>query len=77
MFTAEQLESMFQKEIAGPAIWVDFLSIVQSAAELVALYPADVELRRAVTDAWVLLSERTIMGRAVWDFRAKKLLGII
>lgn len=77
LFTTEQLESMFQKEIAGPAIWVDFLSIVQSAAEIVALYPADLELRRAVTDAWAVLSERTIMGRAVWEFRAKRLLGII
>jgi hypothetical protein len=74
LFTAEQLDSMFQKEIAGPTIWIDFLSIVQSAAEIVALYPADVELRRAVTDGWAVLSERTIMGRAVWEFRAKKLL---
>jgi len=32
MFTSGQLENMFQKEIAGPAVWVDFLSIVQSAA---------------------------------------------
>lgn len=77
LFTGQQLESMFQKEIAGPAIWVDFMSVVQSAAEIVTLYPGDVELRRAVTDAWAVLSERTIMGRAVWEFRAKKLLGII
>jgi len=76
-FTAGQLESMFQREIAGPAIWIDFLSIVQSAAELIVLYPADVELRRAAIDAWTVLEERTIMGRAVWQFRAKKLLGII
>jgi hypothetical protein len=41
LFTAEQLENMFQKEIAGPATWVDFLSIEQSAAEIVTLYPAD------------------------------------
>jgi hypothetical protein len=77
LFTSEQLENMFHKEIAGPAIWVDFISIVQSAAEIVTLYPADIELRRAVTDAWAVLSEKTIMGRAVWEFRAKKLLGII
>jgi hypothetical protein len=76
-FTAGQLESMFQREIAGPAIWIDFLSIVQSAAELIVLYPADVELRRAAIDAWTVLEERTIIGRAVWQFRAKKLLGII
>lgn len=77
MFTTGELENMFQKEIAGPAIWIDLLSIVQSAAEIVSLYPADLELRRAVTDAWAVLSDRTIMGRAVWEFRAKMLLGII
>jgi len=76
-FTAGQLESMFQKEIAGPAIWIDFLSIVQSAAELIVIYPADVELRRAVMDAWIVLEERTIIGRALWEFRAKRLLGIL
>ena len=77
MFTTGQLENMFQKEIAGPAIWVDFLSIVQSAAEMVVIYPGDIELRRAVTDAWSVLAERTIIGRAVWEFRSKKLLGVI
>jgi len=77
LFTTAQLESMFQKEIAGPAIWIDFLSIVQSAAEFIVIYPADVELRRAVIDAWTVLEEKTIIGRAVWQFRAKKLLGII
>jgi hypothetical protein len=77
MFTTGQLESMFQKEIAGPAIWIDFLSIVQSAAELIVIYPADIELRRAVEAAWKLLEEKTIMGRAVWEFRAKRLLGIL
>jgi hypothetical protein len=77
LFTSEQRENMFQKEIAGPAIWVDFLSVAQCAAEFVVLYPADVELRRAATDAWAVLSERTIMGRAVWEFRSKKLLGIL
>jgi len=77
LFTTGHLEEMFQKEIAGPAIWVDFLSIVQSAAEMVTIYPSDIELRRAVTEAWAVLAERTIMGRAVWEFRAKKLLGVI
>jgi hypothetical protein len=77
MFTSGELENMFQKEIAGPAIWVDFLSIVQSATEMVVIYPGDIELRRAVTDAWSVLAERTIIGRAVWEFRSKKLLGVI
>jgi hypothetical protein len=77
MFTTGQIEEMFQKEIAGPAIWVDFLSIVQSCAEMVVLYPGDIELRRAVTDAWSVLAHRTMMGRAVWEFRTKKLLGVI
>ena len=63
--------------LVDSSIWIDFLSIVQSTSELIVLYPADVELRHAAIDAWTVLEERTIIGRAVWQFRAKKLLGII
>lgn len=77
MFTTGEIEAMFQKQIAGRAIWVDFLSIVQSCAEMTTLYPGDVELRRCVTDAWSILAEKTMMGRAVWEFRAKNLLGVL
>ena len=77
MFTSGQIDTMFQKEIAGPAIWIDFLSIVQSAAEMIVHYPGDIELRRVVADGWTILAKETIVGHAVWKCRAQTLVGII
>ncbi len=76
MFSSVQLEDMFQKEIAGPAIWIDFLSIVQSCAEMIPIFSGDIELRRNVEEAWRHLSEQTYVGQAIWELRAKELLGI-
>jgi hypothetical protein len=77
MFTATELDEMFQKEIARPALWIDFLSVAQGAAEMVCAYPGDVELRRTAVEAWGVLADRTVMGRAVWEIHTKKLLGVI
>jgi hypothetical protein len=77
MFTSGQIEEMFQKEIAGPALWFDVLSIVQCCSELLDLYPSHVELARCCVDAWKPLSENTFIGRVIWKLRARKLLGVI
>jgi len=76
MFSTAQLDDMFQKEIAGPAIWIDFLSMVQSCAEMIPIFSGDIELRRNVAEAWRHLSEQTYVGQAMWELRAKELLGI-
>jgi hypothetical protein len=77
MFTSGQIEEMFQKEIAGPSLWFDILSVVQSCSELLDVYPADVELARCCAEAWKALSENTFIGRVVWKLRARRLLGVI
>lgn len=76
MFSTPQLYEMFQKEIAGPAVWIDFLSIVQSCAEMIPIFSGDIELRRSVEEAWRHLSEQTYIGQAIWELRGKELLGI-
>ena len=77
MFTSGQIEEMFQKEIAGPAVWFDVLSVVQCCSELLDIYPGDVELARCCADAWKPLSENTFIGRVIWKLRARRLLGVI
>lgn len=76
MFSTAQLDDMFHNEIAGPAVWIDFLSIVQSCAEMIPIFSGDIELRRNVEEAWRYLSEQTYVGQAIWELRAKELLGI-
>lgn len=73
-FTSGQLEEMFAKEIAAPAIMLDLLSIAQCCCEFVPIYPFDVELRAILTKTWNVLLEKTMIGRAIWDLRTKNLL---
>jgi len=77
MFTSGQIEEMFQKEIAGPALWFDVLSIVQCCSELLEVYPGNVELARCCAEAWKPLSENTFIGGIIWKLRARELLGVI
>jgi hypothetical protein len=77
MFTSGQIEEMYQKEIAGPAMWLDVLSIIQCCSELVEIYPNDVELARCCAEAWKPLSENTFIGQVIWKLRARKLLNVI
>jgi hypothetical protein len=53
------------------------MSIAQSAAELTALYPNDVELASAVTRAWNELSGAHLLANAIWSIRTKRLFGIV
>jgi len=77
MFTTGQREEMFQKEIAGPALWLGLLSIVQSCCELVPVYPADLDLLATLTEAWKTVHDLSLIGRKVWELRAKRLLGAL
>ncbi len=76
-FSTKQKEAVFHKEIADPSLYLSCLSVVQSASELISLYPSDIELRAIVTQAWNLLSNHSLIGKIFWDIRAKSLLGSI
>jgi hypothetical protein len=56
---------------------LSLISILQAVSELAALYPADVELKAAVTKAWEEIIEGMLLGRAIWAIRTKALLGVV
>lgn len=76
-FSASQLEEIFQKEIAGPALWLDQISVLQGCSEIYGIYPHDIELARAVSEGWTLMSKACLVGQAVWKIRASELLGAV
>ena len=76
-FTTSQIKEMWQKEIAGPAMCLNVISVIQCCTEFLAIYPNDVELARCCVEAWKPLSDNTFIGRVVWELRAMKLLGAI
>lgn len=76
-FSEAEVERHFQFEVNTYARTYSFLSIVQAVAELKALYPSDMELAAAASDAWHDLIGSTFFVNAVWSLRAKELLGVI
>jgi hypothetical protein len=77
MFDASKLEDMFAKDVSERAYTISLVSMVQSAAELTSLYPANVELRAAVTDSWNALNEGLLLGKAIWAMRTRALVGAL
>ena len=77
LFAEPEVEKRFQQEVNTYARSYSFLSIAQSVAELMVLYPTDMELVAAVSDAWHDLTGSAFFINAVWHLRTKELLGAI
>jgi hypothetical protein len=75
--TSGQKYEIFQSEIAGPALNLGLISIVQSCCEFVSVYPGDIELARATVGAWKQLTDTSLLGKVIWQLRARKLLGVL
>jgi hypothetical protein len=76
-FDDDSVKETFRRHVELPSYSTSLISIVQSVSELTALYPADVALKGAVTQAWDKIIEGMLLGRVVWNLRTRKLLGVI
>jgi hypothetical protein len=65
------------KDVTERAFLVSLMSIIQCAAELTEKYPTDVNLVAGVIEAWKFFSQRTLLGRTIWEIRTRRLLGVI
>ena len=77
MFDKEKIRDTRHREIEEQSWIVSRLSIIQAVAELTLLYPEDVDLRVAATDAWKEFSEGILLSRMIWNIRTKRLLVIL
>lgn len=77
LFSGKSMDHMFQGEIAGPALFIDLLSVVQGCTELVPLYRDNLDLLKSVERAWKLLGDISLLGRVIWEIRARKVLGVL
>ena len=73
----ETIKDTFRRHVELQAYSTSLISIVQAVSELSTLYPADVELKAAVTQAWEKIVEGMLLGRAIWAIRTKALLGVV
>jgi hypothetical protein len=77
LLSEAQREDLFQKQVGLPALTFSCLGIVQASCEVAAFYPADIELKRSLIEAWNLFSDVSLLTIRVWEMRTKKLLGIV
>jgi hypothetical protein len=77
LFSEADIQKTFDAEVNTPARVYSLLSIVQSVAELKALYPNDMELVSSTTNAWIDMIDSQFTVNAVWNLRTKDLLGAI
>ncbi len=73
----EKLQDTFHRQVQQPAYTTSLISLIQGAAELITLYPADTELITAVTKAWEIPTNEILLARSIWNIRTKKLPGIL
>ena len=73
----EKLKDTFHRQVEQPAYITSLISLIQGSAELITLYPADVELSATVPKAWETLTKEMLLGKAIWNIRTKTLLGIV
>jgi hypothetical protein len=71
------LADTFHREVAERSYLLSLISIVQATAELTTLYPANIDLKAAVVEAWKHIAEGTMLGQTIWSIRTKDLLGAI
>ncbi len=77
MWSESEIKDTFQRQVAERAYSTSLIAIVQSAAELTTLYPTNVELLAGVIGAWKEMSQGSLIGKVIWNIRAKTLLGIL
>jgi hypothetical protein len=77
LFPEAQLKDVWQREVAEASLVLSYLSVVQASGEVIGLYPQDIDLRAAVTEAVRYLADDVLLGKAIWQIRTRRLLGAL
>jgi hypothetical protein len=75
--TDAQIKDRYELEVKSEAFMTSFYSIAQCTSELTALYPKDMDIVEIATKAWGFLSVGSLITKAMWEIRTRKLLGAI
>jgi hypothetical protein len=74
---SEQAKEFYQREILELPIAYSAISAVQTATEVAAICPAEVDLLAKVTQAWSFLIGFALLALPVWEIRAKEVLPLV
>lgn len=71
------VKNSYLHRVVSEAYITSFMSISQCTAELTVMYPNNMEIIEAACRAWKQLSGASLITKAVWEIRTRKLLGAI
>jgi hypothetical protein len=77
LVSEEQKRETFDKVVISDAFTMSFLCILQSTAELTALYPNNMVLPEIAIKGWNSLSDASLLGRTIWGIRTRRLFGVV
>jgi hypothetical protein len=77
LFSTSEIEKVYQEQVLEPPIFYSALSSILVVTEVAAVFPAEVELRARLCEAWNLLIKSSLLAVSAWELRAKKILGIV
>src|ERR1019366_8568043 len=72
-----EISERYRHDIVSEAYTMSLMGIAQSTAELISIYPGDLEILEAAHKAWTQLAVAHLLTKAVWEIRTRKLLGVI
>jgi hypothetical protein len=72
-----KIKAQYEHDVVSEAYLTSYLSIAQCTAELTTLYPNNMDLVGATTRAWKDLAVGSLLTKAVWEIRTRRLLGAL
>ena len=77
LFGEPNVHKIFEQQVQAATQVYSVLSVAQSAVELMALYPNDMEIVKSAADAWSEIHDSHILASAIWNIRTKGFFGVV
>jgi hypothetical protein len=77
MTADSKIKHRYEHDVVSEAYLTSFMSIAQCTAELTTLYQNNLDLFDAAVKAWTDLAVGSLLTKAVWEIRTRRLLGVI
>jgi hypothetical protein len=77
MTADSKIKRRYEHDVVSEAYLTSFMSIAQCTAELTTLYPNDMDLFDASIKAWTDLAVGSLLTKAVWEIRTRRLLRVL
>lgn len=76
-FEHSDKEEMYEDKIVQTSLWTSYTACASAMSELLKYFHNDLEINAALIELWKILQERSMLGKAIWNIRAKHFFPLI